>query len=59
MDDSLGQAETDAEAAAGAQRRPYQPPTVTYLGDLADLTQQTKATGSFDGTSFLGIELGS
>lgn len=37
----------------------YQPPAVTFLGDLADLTRQVKNTGSADGTTFLGLDIGS
>ncbi len=45
-------------APEGADRSPgYRPPTVTYLGNLAELTQ--KAVGGADGTTFLGIDLGS
>ena len=35
----------------------YRPPAITYLGDLADLTR--KQVGAADGTTFLGIDLGS
>lgn len=35
----------------------YQPPTVTFLGTLADLTQ--KQVGGADGATFLGIDIGS
>jgi len=35
----------------------YRPPTVTYLGDLADLTQKT--VGGIDGSTFLGLDIGS
>lgn len=38
---------------------PYQPPTVTYVGDLADLTLQVKDVGAADGTTFLGLDIGS
>ncbi len=37
----------------------YHPPQVTYLGDLAELTQQAKFTGGADGTTFLGLDQGS
>jgi hypothetical protein len=37
----------------------YDPPTVTYVGDLADLTRQIKDVGAADGATFLGIDLGS
>ncbi len=36
----------------------YRPPAITYLGDLADLTRG-KQVGAADGTTFLGIDLGS
>lgn len=35
----------------------YCPPTVTFLGTLADLTQ--KQVGAADGATFLGIDIGS
>jgi hypothetical protein len=35
----------------------YRPPTVTYLGTLADLTQ--KEVGAADGATFLGLDIGS
>ena len=35
----------------------YSPPAVTFLGTLADLTQ--KDVGAADGTTFLGVDLGS
>ena len=35
----------------------YSPPTVTFLGTLAELTQ--KQVGAADGTTFLGIDIGS
>ena len=35
----------------------YEPPTLTCLGDLADLTQ--KDVGAADGTTFQGVDLGS
>ena len=34
----------------------YCPPTVTFLGTLADLTQKT--VGAADGTTFLGLDIG-
>jgi len=37
----------------------YHPPTVTYVGDLADLTQGQKMVGAADGATFLGIDIGS
>lgn len=36
----------------------YRPPAITYLGNLAELTHQ-KAVGGADGTTFLGVDLGS
>jgi hypothetical protein len=35
----------------------YQPPAVTVLGTLAELTQKT--VGNADGTTFLGLDIGS
>jgi hypothetical protein len=35
----------------------YRPPTITRLGDLAELTQQ-KEVGAADGQQFLGLDLG-
>lgn len=35
----------------------YRPPTVTFLGTLAELTQKT--VGAADGTTFLGLDVGS
>jgi hypothetical protein len=40
-------------------RRNYQRPTITHLGDLADLTLMPKNVGGADGTTFLGVDLGS
>jgi hypothetical protein len=40
-----------AEADAG-----YTPPSVTFLGTLAELTQ--KEVGAADGTTFLGLDIG-
>ena len=34
----------------------YCPPTVTFLGTLAELTQKT--VGAADGTTFLGLDIG-
>ena len=36
----------------------YCPPTVTFLGTLAELTQQ-KEVGAADGSTFLGLDIGS
>ncbi len=45
-------------APGGADRSPgYRPPTVTYLGKLAELTQKT--SGAADGSTFLGLDIGS
>ena len=53
MEDMTGQARRpDEDAPAGD----YQPPTITYLGSIAELTG--KAVGAADGTTFLGIDLG-
>lgn len=37
----------------------YEPPAVTYLGDLADLTMVSKELGGADGSTFLGLDIGS
>ena len=37
----------------------YEPPAVTYLGDLADLTRAEKTVGEADGSTFLGLDIGS
>jgi|tagenome__1003787_1003787.scaffolds.fasta_scaffold10629722_1 hypothetical protein len=44
---------TDGGDATGA----YRPPTVTVVGTLAELTQ--KDVGAADGTTFLGLDIGS
>lgn len=36
----------------------YRPPTITYLGDVAELTQ-AKTVGRADGSTFLGLDIGS
>lgn len=35
----------------------YEPPAVTYVGDVADLTRQVKTIGDSDGTTFLGLDV--
>jgi hypothetical protein len=35
----------------------YQPPAITHLGDLGELTQKT--VGAADGSTFLGLPIGS
>jgi hypothetical protein len=37
----------------------YEPPAVTYLGDFADLTRAEKTVGLTDGSTFLGLDIGS
>lgn len=44
-------------AAEDREDAGYCPPTVTFLGTLAGLTQQ-KEVGAADGTTFLGIDIG-
>ena len=39
------------------ERDGYRPPTVTFLGTLAELTQ--KEAKAADGETFLGIDIGS
>ncbi len=34
----------------------YRPPAITYLGNLAEMTQKT--VGGADGTTFLGLDIG-
>ena len=54
MEDVTGQAprpEGDAPASD------YAPPTITYLGSIADLTR-SKEVGAADVTQFLGLDLG-
>ncbi len=34
----------------------YRPPTITYLGSLAEMTQKT--VGAADGATFLGLDIG-
>jgi hypothetical protein len=54
----MNQGESDASSQCGGHPAAgYRPPTITYLGNLADLTQ--KMVGAADGTTFLGIDLGS
>lgn len=36
-------------------RADYRPPTVTFLGTLAELTQKT--VGGADGATFLGVDI--
>ena len=54
MEDVTGSARRPDEDAAA---HGYQPPTITYLGSIADLTR-SKQVGAADGTQFLGIDLG-
>jgi len=35
----------------------YRPPTITLLGDVADLTHD-KTVGAADGATFLGLDIG-
>ena len=52
-EDSPNGGSADADAA----RPIYRPPTVTYLGPLAELTGKT--VGAADGATFLGLDIGS
>lgn len=45
------------DPAAGGAKPGYSPPTVTFLGTLAELTQKT--VGGADGETFLGLDIGS
>jgi hypothetical protein len=38
--------------------RDYEPPTMTFLGTLAELTRE-KDVGASDGSTFLGLDIGS
>ena len=49
--------ENGASADADQSRPAYRPPTVTYLGPLAELTGKT--VGHADGSTFLGLDIGS
>jgi hypothetical protein len=42
---------------ADLQSSGYTPPVITYLGNLAEMTQKT--VGASDGSSFLGLDIGS
>jgi hypothetical protein len=51
---------TDEKAHApdeGHNSSSYQPPTITRLGTVADLTRKT--AGAADGATFLGLDIGS
>lgn len=43
---------------AGETGEGYSPPSVTFLGTLADLTRE-KEVGAADGTQVLGLDVGS
>jgi hypothetical protein len=49
----------DRTDEAGGQPGPYSPPRIVVLGHLTELTSQIKEVGAFDGTTFLGTQLGS
>ncbi len=51
-DQQTAAGERGAQAASG-----YHAPTITYLGDLAELTQKT--VGAADGSTFIGLDIGS
>lgn len=55
MDDSAINEPSDGPLAAA---QAYRAPTVTRLGDLADLTG-AKTVGGADGHTFLGLDIGS
>lgn len=40
----------------GEPTEPYEPPELTDLGTVAELTQKT--TGAADGSTFLGLDIG-
>jgi len=54
MDDLTIQAPHDGGPTAAPA---YRPPTITLLGDVADLTHQ-KTVGATDGLTFLGLDIG-
>jgi len=43
---------------AGEADAGYSPPNVTFLGTLTELTQEKEANAS-DGSTFLGVDIGS
>ncbi len=54
MDDDV---QAQPRKTAGNPPLGYQPPTITYLGDVAELTQKT--VGAADGSTFIGLDIGS
>lgn len=36
---------------------PYEPPALTHLGNLAELTLLNKTVGGADGSTFLGVDI--
>ncbi len=57
MDHEAGHSEPDRSTPEPDEA--YRPPQLTYLGTLAELTQQQKEPGASDGRTFLGIQIGS
>jgi len=52
----MPQNETELSTHHAEADAAYTPPTVTFLGTLAELTQKT--VGAADGTTFLGLDIG-
>lgn len=49
---------TGSGRSASDEAHGYEPPELSCLGTVADLTQQ-KAVGGMDASTFLGLDLGS
>ncbi len=50
--------QASTEHPAGEAVAGYSPPSVTFLGTLTELTQEKEANAS-DGSTFLGVDIGS
>ena len=53
----MTQHKEDAAPDGGDRLPAYEPPTITHLGTVAELTQKT--VGAADGSTFLGLDIGS
>jgi hypothetical protein len=51
--------DSGAAKPSGETLDSYEPPAVTDLGTLAELTRQEKTVGGADGSTFLGLDIGS
>lgn len=49
----------DTTADSAEEAWGYEPPVLTRLGDLSELTLQGKTVGAADGATFLGLNIGS